>query len=235
MFAGSDQVQIFAFNFIHHSFHFIEAHNAGYYVATNHEGRDAIGKTALDHEITCIRNYSRMQTCNIAHQVIEAIAGYFTSAVQIDAMQIFHNFGMIGNVKFRNHWLAKALQLYVLAIIFTDRNTGINNIGQSHHDLFHFLRQFGFHLLQLCQACRSLGHLLLHLLSLFLQALRHQTTDLFRDLVTVCTKIICLLFHLTAFGIQLNYLINHRQFAILELIANILLNDLRIFSDKFQI
>ena len=65
--AGTDQVQVLSFDLVHHSVHFSEAHNAGYYVAADHERRYAVSKSTVDHEISCICDHCGVQSCDIAH------------------------------------------------------------------------------------------------------------------------------------------------------------------------
>ena len=50
--------------------------------------RNAIGKTSADHKITRIRKYCRMQSCNIAHQIVEAISGYTSGRIHINTIQL---------------------------------------------------------------------------------------------------------------------------------------------------
>ena len=52
--ACTDKVEVLALDLIHHGVHFREAHNAGHDVAADHEGRYAVGKAAVDHEIARI-------------------------------------------------------------------------------------------------------------------------------------------------------------------------------------
>lgn len=67
VFGSSDQIQIFAFNLVHHTVHFSKGHNAGYDVGTNHVRRDDIRKSAVDHEVAGIREDSGMESGNIAN------------------------------------------------------------------------------------------------------------------------------------------------------------------------
>ena len=55
------------FEIPYHSVHFSEAHNAGYYVAADHERRYAVSKSTVDHEISCICDHCGVQSCDIAH------------------------------------------------------------------------------------------------------------------------------------------------------------------------
>ena len=79
---------ILPFNLIHHSVHFRKAHHAGYHIAADHKRRHAVGKASADHKISCIRNHCGMKPCNIAHQIVKAIACHFSGAVKIKALMI---------------------------------------------------------------------------------------------------------------------------------------------------
>ena len=78
---GTDQVQVLTLDLVHHGVHLSKGHNAGYDIAADHERRDAIGETAVDHEITCIGNHCRMQSCDITHQIVKAVSGYLACCV----------------------------------------------------------------------------------------------------------------------------------------------------------
>ena len=86
MFTRADKIKVFAFDLIHHRFHFRKAHNARYNVGTDHVGRNAVGEAAVDHEISCICQNCRVQTCDIAHQIIETVAGDIARGVEVDAV-----------------------------------------------------------------------------------------------------------------------------------------------------
>ena len=187
MLAGTDQIQILALDLVHHSVHLRKAHNAGNHVAADHERRYAIGKASVNHEITGIGQHCGMQSRNIAHQVIESVSGYLSCAVQIDAVETLHNLGVVRNLEIRNYRLAVTLNLYVLAVVFPDRYTRVNDVRDSHHILQDLLIQLFFLLGKLCQTVCLCSYLLLNFLCLFLLALAHQRADLLGQLVTLCT------------------------------------------------
>ena len=85
MLAGSNQIQIFAFDFVHHGFHLGETHHSVYDISMNHKRRHTISKAAVDHKITGICKDSGMQSRNISHQIIESVSGNLPCAVQVDS------------------------------------------------------------------------------------------------------------------------------------------------------
>ena len=46
-----------------------------------------------------------------------------------------HDIGMIRNLEIRYKRIAEFLDLYVLAVVFTDRYAGIDDVRNGHHDL----------------------------------------------------------------------------------------------------
>ena len=179
MFTGTDQVQIFSFDFVHHGIHFIKAHNACNDIAADHERRYAVGKSAVDHEISCIGDHSRVKSGNIAHQIVETVAGYLSGAVQIDAVEFFHNLGVVGDFEVGNNRFTVFLNFHILGIVFTDGYRRIDDIGNGHHDLCDLFFQFGLCAFQLGQTGSISSNLCFYFLSFFFFALFHQTADLF--------------------------------------------------------
>ena len=142
---------------------------------------------------------------------------------------------MVRDLKIRDHRLSVFLDLHVLGIVFSDGNTGIDDIGNGHHDLFDPGVQILFLLLQLCQMIRGFCHLLLYFLSLFLLSLAHQSSDLLGDLVSAGSQVIGLFLYFSVFFVQGDHFVHQWQLGILEFIPDILFNDLRVFSDESQI
>ena len=74
------------------------------------------------------------------------------------------------------------------------------------------------------------GYFFLRLFSLFPFAFFHQAADHFRNLISFCSQAFYFLFDLSVLLIQLDHLIYKGQFAVLELVPDILFHDFRIFS-----
>ena len=83
MLTCTDQEQIFALDLVHHRIHFRKTHNTGHDIASNHVWRNAVSETTIDHEISCIGKYSRMQSGNVTHQIIETISCHFTGSINV--------------------------------------------------------------------------------------------------------------------------------------------------------
>ena len=65
--AGTDEIQVFTLDLVHHGIHFRKAHNAGNDVAANHIRRDDIREAAVNHKIARIRDNGGVQTRDVAH------------------------------------------------------------------------------------------------------------------------------------------------------------------------
>ena len=102
-----------------------------------------------------------MKSRDVAHQVVKAIACHPSGAVQINAVKALHDVGVVGDLEIRNYRLAVLLHLHVLAVVLSDGNAGIDDVGNGHHDLFDLLLEILLLLLQLGKAGGILVHLLL--------------------------------------------------------------------------
>ena len=230
MLGCSDQVEILSLDLVHHGIHLIKTHNACHYVGTDHKRRYTVSESAVDHEISCVRDNCGVDSCDVAHQIVESVSGNLSCCVKINTVKTLHNVCVIWNLEIRNNRLTKLLNLYVATIVFSDRNGRINDVRDSHHNLGNLFRQFLLLCLKLRQTGCVCSNLSLDSLSLFLLALCHQSTDLLGDLVLVCTKLISLCLCGTCLCIQLNHFINERKLVILELLLDVLLNNLRVLS-----
>ena len=144
MFTCSNKVKIFTFYLIHHGIHFIKAHNTGNYITSYHIRRNTVCEPSVNHEISCIWDNCWMKSCNISHKVIKTITSNLTSCIHIDSVESFHNICMIWYFKIRNYRLTKLLNFNILAVIFSDWYTRINDVRNSHHNLINLFIKFLF-------------------------------------------------------------------------------------------
>ena len=84
--AGADQVQVLALDLVHHVLHLGKAHDAVDDAGADHERRDVIGESPVDHKISGVGQDGRLQSGDVAAQVVEAGAAGLSGAVQIDAV-----------------------------------------------------------------------------------------------------------------------------------------------------
>ena len=235
VFAGTDQVQVFTFDLIHHRIHFCKAHNACYNVAADHERRDAVFEASADHEISCISQNCGVQSCDIAHQVVETVTSYFSSAVQVDAAEAFHNICVVRDFEIRNNGFAESFYFHVFAVVFTDGNGRIDDVRNGHHDFFDAFFYIFFFCCQFVNAFCISSDLCFYFFGFFFFAFCHQTADLFGQFISLCTQSFYFLFDGSVFLIQFDNFVYQRQFAVLEFLTDIFLNDFRVFSYKFDV
>ena len=114
MLGSTDQVEILAFDLVHHSVHLIKGHNACYNVAVNHVRRDNIGESLVDHEVASIAKNCGMKACDVAHEVIESITCNLTCSIHVDTVEASHNVGVVGNLEIGNYRFSKLLDLYIM-------------------------------------------------------------------------------------------------------------------------
>ncbi|MPN09967.1 hypothetical protein SDC9_157260 [bioreactor metagenome] len=58
-----------------------------------------------------------MQSRDVAAQIIEAVAAGLAGAVKIHTVEFFHNVNVVGHLVFWYHWLPKAFNLNIFAVI----------------------------------------------------------------------------------------------------------------------
>ena len=109
MFGRTDQIQIFPFDFIHHIFHFGKAHNTRNDVAVDHKRGDHVGKALIDHKIARVGQHRRVQTGNIAREIIEALSRRSSCGVNVHAVELFQNIQMIRHFKIGHFRFAETL------------------------------------------------------------------------------------------------------------------------------
>ncbi len=176
-----------------------------------------------------------MEPCNITHKVVETIARNSAGSLHINAVESLHNIGVIRNLKIRNERFAESLNLNIFAVILADGNRLVNDVRYHHHTLCNLCTEFCFTLGKLVKFLRLSGNLLFNFFCLVSLALCHQSTDLLRNLVSVCSEFIRSCNNFSAFIVKFDYLVNERKFFILKFFLYIFLYDFRIFSYKFNV
>ena len=246
MLAGADQVQILALNLIHHGVHFGKAHHAGDHIAADHKRGNAVGEALVDHKITGIGGHGTVQAGDVAHQVVETVAGYAAGRIHVDAVKALHNVGVVGNLKIGGDRLTKPLHLHIAAIVRADGHAGVNDLGNDHHDLVKLLGGSVNAGIQLCHTlgvglhCGIVGVDLGLQLGLFglvgtLFQLPVQRAVGLAQLVALCLERVALLHGAALFSVQRNGLVHQGQLGVLELLADVFLYCFGIFPYKSYI
>ena len=63
-----------------------------------------------------------MESCDIAEQIVEAIAGNAACRIHVDSMKLFHDLCMIRNRIIRDNRITEPLKLDILRVILADRD-----------------------------------------------------------------------------------------------------------------
>ena len=143
-----------------------------------------------------------MKTCDVSHQIIESVTCNTSCAVKVDSVKALHNICMIRNFEIRNNRLTEFLDLYVFAVIFTDRYRWINDVRDNHHVLEKFFFYFFFSCGKFLNASSGSSYLFLNFFCFFSLALSHKSTNLFGNFVSLCTKSFYFLFDLSVLFVQ---------------------------------
>ena len=214
-------------------------------VAVDHEGRDAVDKALVDHEVARVGQHGGVQPRDIAHEIIEAVAGDAAGGVHVHAVEALHDLSVIGDLIGGNHRLAEALHFHVAAVVGADGNGGINDVRDIQHQA---VDPGGVLLLQLLQLRQTLvirldgGHVGVDLgldggFFLFrgLFQLSEEGAVGLAQRVFPGAKIAGLGDGGAVFGVQLQHLVHHGQLGVLELLFDVFFHQLRIFPDKSNV
>ena len=230
MLGSTDKVKVLALNLVHHSVHFRKAHNAGYNVRANHKRGYAVGKSPVNHKISCVGDYRGVQSCDIAHQVVEAVARNTSCAVKVKTVKALHNLAVVGHLEIGNDRLAVALYLNVLAVVLAYRNRWVNDVRNGHHNLRQFLVKLGFFLVERFHLVSELLNLRLCLFSLVLLALCHVHSYFLGNTVSVGAERFYCLLCAAKLGVKLDCLVNQRELCVLKLLLDVFLYNIGVFS-----
>ena len=233
--ARADEVEVLALDLVHHRVHLGEAHDAGDDVAADHVRRDHIREAAVDHEVARVGDDGRVQARDVAHQVVEAVAGDAARGVEVDAVEALHDLGVVRHREVRRDRLAVTLDLDVLAVVAADRHARVDDVRDRHHDLEDALVELLLLRLRREQLVGLRLDLRLDLLGLVALALAHQRADLLRELVARGAQAVRLLLRLPLLHVELDHLVDERELAVLKLLFDVFADRIRIFSQKFNV
>ena len=235
MLRGADEIEVLPLDLVHHVLHLGKTHHPAHHLAPDHEGRDVVGEAPADHKVPGVGEDGRVEPGHVPLEVIEPVAGGPPGGIQVDAVQALHDVHVVGHREVGHHRVAEPLQLHVLAVILADGHRGVDDVGDDHHPLFDLL---GKDLLVLLQPGHLVGHSL-HLslggLRLLLAPLCHHPADLLGNNVALVPQLVAPCLGGPILPVKLNDLVHQRQLLVLELPADVLLNDLRVVANKFHV
>ena len=171
-----------------------------------------------------------MQSCDIAHQIIEAVARNLTRRVKVDAAELLHDLSVIRDLKVGHERLAEALDLDVLAVVLADRYARVDDVRNDHHDLGDLFVQLGLFLFELRQLLAVGRDLRLQLLRLFALAARVTAAYFLGNLIAVGAQGIRLALCGSRLLVQLDHFVYERQLLILKFVLDVLFYHVGVFS-----
>ena len=228
--AGADEIEVFAFNLVHHGIHLGETHHATNDFAAHHERRDAVSEASINHEVAGVSDDGRMQACDVAHEVIEAITRHAMGRIQIQAIELGHDVGMVWHLKIGHHRLAKAFLLHVKGVVLPHRHFRCDNVGDGIH---HFGQLLHKRALLLAEAFQLLGiglHEFLHLVGLLDFLVLEQDADFLGDGVALRAEVVGALLAIAVLGVQVDGLVDEGQLAVLEFLLDVFPDHVGVFD-----
>ena len=176
-----------------------------------------------------------MQPGDIPLEVVEAVAAGAAGAVKVDAVEPLHNIDVVGYLEVGDRRLAEALDLHIFAVIPADRNRGVNEIGDHQHPLADFPFELFLEGLQLLKLPVDGGHLRFGALGLLLLALGHQSADLLADRIALAAQLVAAGLGVAVLLVLLDNLIDKDKLLILEFLFDVLLDQIGIGSQQFDV
>ena len=235
MLAGTDEIEVLALDLVHHCVHFLEAHNTGNDVTADHIGGDAVGEALIDHKIAGIGQNGAVQAGDVTHQVIEAFTRNAACGLLVDAVELGHNIGVVGDLKIGVGLLTVLHNLDVFAVVLADGHRLVDDVGDLHHYFIKANLKLGLLDLKFLELIGLLGNEGLHFLGFIALALTHQGADLLADFVAVGAQVAGGDVGLQLLVIEGDGLVNEGQLGILELLADVLLYKFGVLPYEFDI
>ena len=187
-----------------------------------------------------------MEPGDVAQQVVEAHAGDSAGAVLVDAVEGLHDVHMVGDGEVRYHGVSEALHLHVAAVVRADGHGGVNDVGDDIEDVPDLPLQLRLQGVQL-RAAGIVGldggvvgvDLLLNggflpLVGALFQLAVEGAVGL-GEAVAVGLQLLHLGDGSPPLGVQGDDLVHQGELFLLELLADVLLDDVRVFPDKLDI
>ena len=206
----------------------------------DHKGRDHVGEAPVDHKVPGVGQHGLVEPGHVPQQVVEAAASHPTCGLKVGAVEPLYDVGVVGDLEVWDHRVAEPLHLHVAAVVGPDGHGGVDDVGDIQQNGAYLLAQLsglGGELLHLLGLGGDLGlhRVCFRLFAGVLFSLSHQHTDLLGQLVPVGPQGFGLLLGLQALLVQVDDLIHQRQFFLLKLVFDILLDNLGVIADKFDV
>ncbi len=236
----ADKIEILTLDLVHHCVHIRLRHYALDDVAVDHEGRYAVDEALVYHEVARISENGAVQPCNVAHEIVEAVACDASGGVHVNAVEALHDLGVVGNGEVGHDGFAETLHLDVCAVVRADGNAGVYYVRYLEHELVDAGGVFLLKLFKLRKAVGVFLDLLLDLFRLFklariLLCLTHEHTYLLGECVAACAKLARLGDRGAVERVKLYHLVHHRKLCFLKLFLYVFLDYIGVFTHKSYI
>ena len=126
-----------------------------------------------------------MESCDIAHKIVETVSRNSSCSVEVNAVIRFHYFGMIRYLKIGNNRFAVSCDFNVFAVIFAYGNGRVYHLRNDHHYFLDFFFKNVFFRSQFINAVSLFCDFCLYLFRFFFFALRHKSAYEFGRLVSL--------------------------------------------------
>ena len=176
-----------------------------------------------------------MESCYVAHEIVEAVSGNSARRIKVYAMESFHNVGVIRNLKIGDHRVAEAFTFDIFAVVLADRYRFVDNVRYAHHYRLDFFLDLVFTGGKLVDFAAQFGRLYLHGFGFILFALRHKTADKLGGFVSFCSESFDLCLYCAVFRVESENLVNKLDLVVLELVSHVLSDHFGVFAYKLDI
>ena len=193
------------------------------------------GEAAPDHEVAGVGEDAGVQARDVAEEVVEAVSGHAAGAVQVDAAEAFHDVRVVRDLEIGHDGLAEAFELDVFRVVLSDGHGGVDDVRDDHHGLQEFFLDAHFLGGKFVDARGVAGHFGLDLFGLVLLALPHQLADLLGDGLAFGAEGLDLGLDLAVALVELQDLVDEREFAVLEFLADVLADGVRVLAYEFDV
>ena len=142
VFARADEIEVLTLNFVHHSLHLREAHNALHDVAVHHKRRNDVSEVFfVDHEVTRVGQHCLVQPRDIAQQIVKSHTGDAACGILVDAVKARHDIHMMRNLILRHDGVSEPRSFHIAAVVRADGHGGVDDIGDHIQNLADFAFQ----------------------------------------------------------------------------------------------
>ncbi len=165
-----------------------------------------------------------MEPGYVSLEIIETVSAGPSGGIKIDAVKSFHDINVIRDLIIRNNGIAESFDLDILTVIFSYRDTVIDDLGNDHHAFADLFFQSSFALFQCFELFGDGCNLFLYFLSFLSLSLSHESADLLAYLVALASEFVAARAGISELPVEVKDLIDQNQLLVLEFLSYVLLN-----------